>query len=137
MSGIEVPSKSQKIIVKPPSSVSAGGNRTQKIDARPNASVSVVNTGPIGPGGPQGIQGTVGPEGPVGPTGPTGSETTYIHTQTGSSSLWTIQHNLNRYPSIEVVDSAGSLVLGSVRYIDTNQIEVSFVYPFSGRAFLN
>ena len=47
------------------------------------------------------------------------------------------QHNLNKYPSITVVDSAGSCVVGEVDYKDMNTLTVTFSGAFSGKAFLN
>lgn len=150
MSGIEVPYKVQKLVLEDGTIVNkvAVVSRTQKIVVYPDRSISIVSAGPVGPAGPigltgeqgepgpQGEQGPQGPQGETGPPGPSGGET-YIHTQGMSSDTWLINHNLSRWPSVEVVDSAGSLVIGSVRYIDINTIEVSFLYPFSGRAFLN
>jgi hypothetical protein len=63
--------------------------------------------------------------------------TTYIHNQIAPASEWIINHNLGRYPSVAVVDSGGTLVFGSVKYIDENIIKVSFCSAFSGRCFLN
>jgi len=64
-------------------------------------------------------------------------DTTYIHTQAQSGSAWTIEHNLNRFPSVEVVDSAGSVVVGDIQYIDENNITINFSAPFTGKAYLN
>lgn len=61
----------------------------------------------------------------------------FIHTQGTSSAQWTITHNLGRYPSVTVVDSAGSVVVGGVTYIDEDTVSVQFSAPFSGRAYLS
>ena len=61
----------------------------------------------------------------------------YTHIQSTAVSTWTINHNLGRYPSVTIVDSAGSVVLGSVAYLSTNLIEVTFTSQFVGKAFLN
>ena len=42
----------------------------------------------------------------------------YEHRQNVSSSIWKINHNLNKKPSVTVVDSAGTEVVGDVKYID-------------------
>ena len=65
-----------------------------------------------------------------------GSET-YIHTQNPASDLWTIHHNLNNYPAVEVIDSAGNVVIGDVRYEDRNTVVITFKAAFSGKAYLN
>ena len=61
----------------------------------------------------------------------------YVHTQSGSASTWTITHNLGYYPAVSVVDSGGSLVIGDVTYISTNTLSVSFTASFGGKAYLS
>ena len=75
--------------------------------------------------------------GPVGPQGPPGIGSTFIFEQTTASAEWTVRHHLGRFPSVTVVDSAGSVVIGDVDYIDENTLVLSFVAPFSGSAYLN
>ena len=65
------------------------------------------------------------------------SASTYIHNQYVSSSLWVIQHNLHKYPSVYVVDSGGSAVVGSIEYISADMIHLQFSASFSGTAYLN
>lgn len=62
---------------------------------------------------------------------------TYIHEQSIPSANWVIPHNLLKYPSVEVVDSAGTQVVGDVQYDSNNQITINFVGAFSGKAYLN
>lgn len=62
---------------------------------------------------------------------------TYIHVQNQASTRWEIHHNLKKYPSVTVVDSAGTVVIGGVQYIDENYIICTFSHPFSGTAYLN
>lgn len=65
------------------------------------------------------------------------SATTYVHTQTAPAAVWTITHNLDRYPSVVVVDSAGMVVMGDVQYQSKDVIQVAFTAPFAGVAYLN
>lgn len=60
----------------------------------------------------------------------------YVHAQTTPSATWLISHDLGGEPSVSVVDSAKTMVIGEVRYISTTQIEVQFTSPFSGFAYL-
>lgn len=83
-------------------------------------------TGPQGPTGATGAQGVPGPVGD-----------TYTHVQSEPASIWTVQHNLNLYPNITVVDSADTVVEGDVTYLDSNTIRVEFVGAFSGRAYVS
>jgi hypothetical protein len=61
----------------------------------------------------------------------------YIHNQITPSTTWAVTHNLNKRPSVAVVDSAGSLVRGSVNYVSDIQITIEFNYAFAGTAYLN
>lgn len=61
----------------------------------------------------------------------------YTHIQGEASDVWMIEHNMGRYPSVTVVDSAGSAVFGDVTYANENQLTVTFSVAFSGKAYLN
>ena len=62
---------------------------------------------------------------------------TFTHNQLSPEKEWNVVHNLNRFPTVTVVDSGGSVVLGDVQYIDENQIKIVFTTGFSGKAYLN
>lgn len=66
-----------------------------------------------------------------------GGDKNYIHNQISSQNKWTIQHNLSKYPSIIITDSGGNQVMGDIKYIDLNTIELSFSGAFAGIAYLN
>jgi hypothetical protein len=59
-----------------------------------------------------------------------------IFTQGSASSTWNITHALGGRPSVTVVDSAGTVVYGEVRYNSNTSITVTFSSPFSGFAYL-
>jgi hypothetical protein len=61
----------------------------------------------------------------------------YIHNQTLPSDTWVITHDLNKNPSITIVDSAGEEVEGAVVINSLNQITITFCAAFSGKAYLN
>jgi hypothetical protein len=61
----------------------------------------------------------------------------YKHVQNLSSSTWTINHDLEKLPSVTVVDSAGSTVIGDIDYVNTNTLTITFSGSFSGEAYLN
>ena len=66
-----------------------------------------------------------------------GSSQTYVHIQGEASAAWVIEHNLEKYPSVTVVTSAGTVVIGDVTYSNENVVTVSFKGPFKGKAYLN
>ena len=60
----------------------------------------------------------------------------HTHTQGTASTTWTITHALGGYPSVSVVDSAKTVVIGEVNYASTSQVVVNFTSAFSGYAYL-
>lgn len=61
----------------------------------------------------------------------------YIHEQVVPSYTWTVNHGLGKYPSVSVVDSGGSNVIGDINHISDDELIISFGFPFGGKAFLN
>ena len=61
----------------------------------------------------------------------------FVYTQGEASATWVIDHELDKYPSVTVVDSANTVVVGHVTYIDRNQLIVRFNGTFKGKAYLN
>lgn len=64
-------------------------------------------------------------------------DTNYTHTQVSASAVWNIVHNLGKYPSVTVIDSAGSKVEGDYDYVDVNTVQLTFSAAFAGTASLN
>ncbi len=63
---------------------------------------------------------------------------TFVYQQTNAATLvWTITHNLGKRPSISIVDSAGSNVVGEVNYTSNNDLTITFSSAFKGTAYLN
>jgi len=61
----------------------------------------------------------------------------YVHNQISSSDSWVVNHNLNKFSSVVVVDSAGTVVTGEIVYNNVNTVTLSFSAPFSGKAYFN
>lgn len=61
----------------------------------------------------------------------------YTHTQGVASSTWTVNHNLDKYPSVTVVLSTGQKGYGDVTYIDENTLTITFTGDESGKAYMN
>lgn len=69
--------------------------------------------------------------------GPINYDKNYLHIQSVASDEWLINHNLNKYPSVTVIDSAENIVVGEVEYLDLNNLKIKFTGGFSGKATLN
>lgn len=61
----------------------------------------------------------------------------FVFTQTSPAATWVVNHNLNKYCSVTVVDSADNIVFGDVLYNSLNQVTLTFAGAFSGKAFFN
>lgn len=48
-----------------------------------------------------------------------------------------ITHNLNKFPSVTTVDSAGSHLVGDVQHINTNSFTLTFSASFQGKVYIN
>ncbi len=61
----------------------------------------------------------------------------FVFTQINPSTSWVIQHNLGKFPSITVVDTADTVVVGDYNYTDINNVILTFSAGFAGKAYLN
>ena len=61
----------------------------------------------------------------------------FIYNQGTPSATWNITHALDKYPSVSVVDSAGTVWYPSATYNSLTSITLEFSAAFSGKAYLN
>ena len=61
----------------------------------------------------------------------------FIFTQPTPSIEWTVQHNMDKFPSVSVVNNNNILMYGNTTYIDKNNLKINFSAGFSGKAYLN
>ena len=59
-------------------------------------------------------------------TQPIIGDITYTHNQSSTSDTWVVNHNLHRFPSVTVVDSADTIVQGTVVYNSNKQLTITF-----------
>ena len=62
---------------------------------------------------------------------------TFIFEQAVASDTWVVTHNLNKFPSVFVQDSAGTQFLAPVYYNSANQLTISMNGSTTGKAYLN
>lgn len=114
---VVVTGKNQAIVVQPVGQVSP------VVVESPTSVMPVV----VEFGGPQGAPGSGGE----------GGDLHFVFTQGAPASTWTVTHNLNKFPSVLVQDSANSEIEGDIEYVSLNQLIVKFSAAFSGKAYLN
>ena len=61
----------------------------------------------------------------------------FTFTQATAQSVWNITHNLGKFTSVSVIDSAGTNVIGQVDYTNNNELILTFTAAFAGVAYLN
>lgn len=64
-------------------------------------------------------------------------DVSYVYLEDTGSVEISIQHNLNKYPSVTFIDKGGEMVIGNAIYIDENNIKCTFDEEFIGRVILN
>jgi hypothetical protein len=65
------------------------------------------------------------------------ADKTFEFTQGVPATTWNIQHDLGKFPSITVIDTADTVVTGQYEYIDNNNVTLTFSAGFAGKAYLN
>ena len=65
------------------------------------------------------------------------ADKTFEFTQGVPATTWNIQHDLGKFPSITVIDTADTVVTGEYTYIDNNNVTLTFSAGFAGKAYLN
>lgn len=68
--------------------------------------------------------------------GPGGGAETFVWEAPSASTTWTINHNLQRNPSVTLTDSTGRVMLADVTYLNINTVTVEFAYATAGYAYL-
>ena len=68
---------------------------------------------------------------------PSQGSPTFIFNQNTVATVWNIQHNLGKFPSITVIDTGDTVVTGEYTYIDNNNVQLNFSAGFAGKAYLN
>jgi hypothetical protein len=69
--------------------------------------------------------------------GATSGDKNYVFSQDVAANPWIVNHGLNKYPSVSVVNSALETVYADVEYDSLNQVTITFNGPQTGKAFFN
>ncbi len=60
----------------------------------------------------------------------------FVFVQAVAATVWNINHNLNKKPSIKIVDSTDEVIEGEEVYVDENNIIVTFSALITGKVYL-
>ena len=117
-----------KVDVKVAANTISVPGSSAKVDVKViSPSIGVTASGPQGPPGPQ------GPQGPPG-SGGSGGSAGYVHNQPILAKTWTVIHNLHKHPAVSVEDQGGSVMYGTVQYLDSDTLTITFFRSATGQA---
>lgn len=61
----------------------------------------------------------------------------YIHEQAVANTVWTINHNLGKFPSVRIKDSTGHSMVGDIVDVNINQLTIEFSSAQVGVVVIN
>lgn len=64
-------------------------------------------------------------------------DSTLAYQQTLAITVWTINHNMGKFPSVTTTDGGFTEIIGTIKYIDNNNLTITFNTAIAGWAFLN
>jgi hypothetical protein len=68
---------------------------------------------------------------------PGAGDKNFVFIQAVASASWNVVHNLDKFPSVSIVDDDNNQVYGSVVYNTVNDLTITFTAPFSGKTYIN
>ncbi len=72
-------------------------------------------------------------QGLPGGQGPAGQVADYTATFGSAASTWVVNHNLGREPAIQVLTPGGMEMEAAIVHVSTNQAQINFASPQTGR----
>lgn len=61
----------------------------------------------------------------------------FVFDKQTADTTWVVAHNMGKFPSVTIVDTAGDEVEGEVRHNSINQLTITFTAAVAGKAYLN
>jgi len=65
------------------------------------------------------------------------SDKTHVHNQLTAETTWYVNHALNKFPSVTVVDTGNNVVTGDVQYLSNTLLTITFTSAVAGKAYVN
>jgi len=66
-----------------------------------------------------------------------GADKAYTHPQDAARTVWEVEHNLGKRPSVTVVDVNNVQGYGIVTHTNANELTITFPGDTSGKAYCN
>lgn len=61
----------------------------------------------------------------------------YTYVQSTPATIWSIVHNLNKFPKVSIADSTGDVVYGDINHTNKNSLVILFSESVSGQASIS
>lgn len=61
----------------------------------------------------------------------------FMFTQASPSTLWSINHNMGKVPTVFTEDTNGTDIVGIIEVVDDNNLKIYFNQPVAGKAYLS
>lgn len=65
------------------------------------------------------------------------SDKNFVHMQIINSAEWIVTHTLDKFPSVNVIDSDGNTALIDIVHTSVNELKIISSIPFRGIAYIN
>jgi hypothetical protein len=61
----------------------------------------------------------------------------FVYEQINASNTWVVNHNLGKKPSVTIVTTTDTTVIGEITYNNENKLTINLSSANSGKAYLN
>lgn len=61
----------------------------------------------------------------------------YIHAQVAPATVWTVTHNLAKFPAVQAIKTGGYVITGAIRHLSENSLQIIFSEEVAGIAVCN
>jgi len=65
------------------------------------------------------------------------SSNTFTFTQGSPATVWNVQHDLEKFPSVSVINNNNIVIYGQIDYINNKKLTITFSAALTGKAYLN
>lgn len=65
------------------------------------------------------------------------SDKNFVMEQLIPSLIWSVIHNLNKKVAVQITNNSNYQMIGEVRWVSDNEVEITFSHPKTGWVFCN
>lgn len=61
----------------------------------------------------------------------------FVMQQLAPALVWSVPHNLGKRVSVQITDNSFNQIIGEVRWVNNNEVEITFTAPYVGWVYCN